>query len=478
MKLDLEPELVWKHFEKLCHIPRCSKHEEQAADYVMEVARKRGLEVMQDETGNVVVRKPATDDAYRNAPMVIIQSHLDMVCEKNRDVDHDFSTDPIDVYVEGDQVKARGTTLGADNGIGVAVALALMEAEGLEHGPLEFLFTVDEETGMTGAFGLKEGTVKGTLLINVDSEEYGSVYIGCAGGGNSTLHLPVSCEKIQQKGQKGLEITIRGLKGGHSGTDIHEGRANSIRLMARLLYNMDVRLCALEAGNKFNAIPREAVARVVTADPQQVQERAEEFQALFRDEYSETDGDVAVEVSDCTVNQMLDEESHQRAVRLLMALPHGVMAMDQHVEGLVETSTNLATVRLGDELTVEMSTRSSIDSALEGVMQRIRAIGELAGATIEEGGRYPGWKPDMDSQLLDIAKRAYRHIHGEDPEIKAIHAGLEPGVIGQVVKADMISIGPQIEHPHSPDEVVYVSSVQKFWDYLVTILGIIAEQKG
>jgi len=474
MKLDLEPDLVWKHFEKLCHIPRCSKHEEQAADYVAEVAENLNLEVVRDEVGNVVVRKPATDDAYRKAPMVTIQSHLDMVCEKNRDVEHDFSTDPIDVYVDGDQVKARGTTLGADNGIGVAVALALMEAEGLEHGPLEFLFTVDEETGMTGAFGLKEGTVKGTLMINVDSEEYGSVYIGCAGGGNSTLHLPVSFEKA---GHQGLEITIRGLKGGHSGTDIHEGRANSIRLMSRLLYNLDARLCSLEAGNKLNAIPRESVARVAAADPRQARKTAEEFQALFRDEYAETDGDVVVEVGDCQADHMLSQDSHQRVVRLLMALPHGVMAMDQQVKGLVETSTNLATVRLGEELTVEMSTRSSIDSALEGVMQRIRAIGELAGATIEEGGRYPGWKPDMGSELLDVAKRAYRDIHGEDPEIKAIHAGLEPGVIGQVVDADMISIGPQIEHPHSPDEVVYVSSVQKFWDYLLNILCMVAEQK-
>jgi len=475
MSLDLEPELLWNHFIQLCKIPRCSKHEKQVAAHIVTVAENLGLNVKKDEVGNVLVNKPATNAAYANAPTVTIQSHLDMVCEKNRDVKHNFSTDPIDVYVDGDKVKARGTTLGADNGIGVATALALMEAEGIAHGPIEFLFTIDEETGMTGAFGLREGFVKGTMMINVDSEEYGSVYIGCAGGSNTTIHLPVSYEKGEQEG---LEITIRNLKGGHSGTDIHEGRANSIQLITRFLYTVDARLSSIEAGNKFNAIPREAVATVVASNPQQIKDMAREFETAVRNEYSETDGEIIIDVSDSMVDKILDEQSHNRVVRMLMGLPHGVMAMNQIVQGLVETSTNLAIVRLSDELTVMMSTRSSIDSALDFMMQRIRAIGEVTGATIEEGGRYPGWKPDTKTELLDIAKRAYRALHDEDPEIKAIHAGLEPGVIGQVVHADMISIGPRIEHPHSPDEVVFVSSVQKFWNYMLVVLRVIGEQKS
>ena len=460
---------------KLCQIPRCSKHEEQAVAHIVSVAENLGLEVKKDEVGNVLVTKPATSTEYENAPTVTIQSHLDMVCEKNRDVKHDFSTDPIDVYVDGDKVKARGTTLGADNGIGVATALALMEAEDINHGPMEFLFTIDEETGMTGAFGLRDGFVKGSMMINVDSEEYGSVYIGCAGGSNTTIHLPVSYEEGKQKG---LAITIRNLKGGHSGTDIHEGRANSIRLIARFLYSVDARLSSIEAGNKFNAIPREAVATVVASNPQTIKDMAREFETSIREEYSETDDAVVVDVSDSDVDRILDEKSHNRVVRMLMGLPHGVLAMSQTVQGLVETSTNLAIVRLSDELTVMMSTRSSIDSALDYIMQRIRAIGELTGGTIEESGRYPGWKPDTKTELLRIARRAYQNLHNEDPEIKAIHAGLEPGVIGQVVHAEMISIGPQIEHPHSPDEVVFVSSVQKFWNYLLAILLIIGVKKS
>jgi len=460
---------------KLCQIPRCSKHEEQAVAHIISVAENLGLTVKKDEVGNVLVNKPATSTESKNAPTVTIQSHLDMVCEKNRDVKHDFSTDPIDVYVDGDKVKARGTTLGADNGIGVATALALMEAEDIDHGPMEFLFTIDEETGMTGAFGLRDKFVKGSMMINVDSEEYGSVYIGCAGGSNTTIHLPVFYEEGKHKG---LAITIRNLKGGHSGTDIHEGRANSIRLIARFLYSVDARLSNIEAGNKFNAIPREAVATVVASDPQTIKDMAREFETTIREEYSETDDAVVVDVSDSEVDRILDEQSHNQVVRMLMGLPHGVLAMSQTVQDLVETSTNLAIVRLSDELTVMMSTRSSIDSALDCAIMRIRAIGELTGGTVEEGGRYPGWKPDTKTELLGIAKRAYRNLHNEDPEIKAIHAGLEPGVIGQVVHADMISIGPQIEHPHSPDEVVFVSSVQKFWNYLLAILLIIGVQKS
>jgi len=471
MKLNLKPELLWKYFEEISSIPRCSKHEEKVAEYVVNVAKKLGHEVMRDDVGNVIVRKKAT--AYENAPMVTLQAHLDMVCEKNRDVEHDFEKDPIDVYVDGDMVKARGTTLGADNGIGVAACLAIMEDKDIKHGPLEFLFTVDEETGMTGAFGLKEGVLKGKMLINVDTEEFGAVYIGCAGGGNSTLTLPIKYEKVEGKG---MEITIRGLKGGHSGTEIHEGRANSIKLMARLLYNTDAKVGSIEGGDKFNAIPREATAKIIPSNKDDALKKVKEFEKIFKNEYSVSDPGVTIATKDCNIERIFDSASQKKVLDLLMGLPHGVLAMDQQVKGLVETSTNLARVRSSDKLEIMMSSRSSVNSALEATMQSIRAIGELAGAKVEEGSMYPGWKPNLDSKLLKIAVESYKELYGKEPEIKAIHAGLETGVIGGKYDMDMISIGPQIEHPHSPDEVVYISSVQKFWDYLLKILENVAKK--
>ncbi|MCD6147644.1 MAG: aminoacyl-histidine dipeptidase [Thermoplasmata archaeon] len=471
MKLNLKPELLWKYFEEISSIPRCSKHEEKVAEYVVNVAKKLGHEVMRDDVGNVIVRKKAT--AYENAPMVTLQAHLDMVCEKNRDVEHDFEKDPIDVYVDGDMVKARGTTLGADNGIGVAACLAIMEDKDIKHGPLEFLFTIDEETGMTGAFGLKEGVLKGKMLINVDTEEFGAVYIGCAGGGNSTLTLPIKYEKVEGKG---MEITIRGLKGGHSGTEIHEGRANSIKLMARLLYNTDAKVGSIEGGDKFNAIPREATAKIIPSNKDDALKKVKEFEKIFKNEYSVSDPGVTIATKDCNIERIFDSASQKKVLELLMGLPHGVLAMDQQVKGLVETSTNLARVRSSDKLEIMMSSRSSVNSALEATMQSIRAIGELAGAKVEEGSMYPGWKPNLDSKLLKIAVESYKELYGKEPEIKAIHAGLETGVIGGKYDMDMISIGPQIEHPHSPDEVVYISSVQKFWDYLLKILENVAKK--
>lgn len=473
MQLDLEPNLVWKHFEELTKIPRCSKQEERVATYVMQVARDAGCAVEQDDVGNVIVRKEAT--GAPDAPMVTIQAHLDMVCEKNSDVDHDFSTDPLDVYVDGDEVKARGTTLGADNGVGVAAALALMEMDDVTHGPLEFLLTVDEETGMTGAFGLEKGALQGGMLINVDSEEIGSVYIGCAGGANTTITLPLSFEDADGPG---LQIQLRGLSGGHSGTDIHEGRANSIKLLARLLFNLDARLSHLEAGDKHNAIPREATAVVVPDDMPATKKFIQTFEDTLRNEYSETDPNLGIEMSEHDAAKVMDEDSHGRALRMLLGLPHGVLAMDQQIDGLVETSTNMAVVRTGDELEVLMSSRSSVESKLDAVLQHIRAIAKLADAAAEDEGRYPGWKPDLGSDLLQIAKDVWKDLHGEEPAVKAIHAGLEPGVIKSIMgQMETISIGPQIEHPHSPDEVVYISSVQTFWDYLLRLLEHI-EQRG
>ncbi|MCD6474396.1 MAG: beta-Ala-His dipeptidase, partial [Thermoplasmata archaeon] len=312
---DLEPKILWKYFDEILKIPRCSKHEEKIAQYVMEVAKKHGLEVMQDKVGNVIARKKASP-GYENKPMVTLQCHLDMVCEKNKDVEHDFSKDAIKAYVDGDFVRARGTTLGADDGIGVAACLAMMESD-VEHPPLEFLFTVDEETGMTGAFNLEKEYIKGDVLINLDSEEFGSIYIGCAGGANSDIWLPLSFEE----GGKGLKISVKGLRGGHSGVEIHEGRANSIKLLARLLYNIDARIGHIEGGDKFNAIPREAFATVVVEDIEKAKEKIKELEKAFKDEYKRSDPDVKVEIEETNVEKVISKELNEKVIKMLMGLP-------------------------------------------------------------------------------------------------------------------------------------------------------------
>jgi len=467
---NLEPKIVWKYFEEICKIPRCSKHEEKIAEYIIEVAKQHGLEVEKDDMGNVIARKKA--NGYDNAPMVTLQCHMDMVCEKNKDVEHDFSKDPIQPYVDGEWVKAKGTTLGADNGIGLAMCLALMEIKDAKHGPLEFLFTVDEETGLTGAFGLKKEFIKGKLLINLDSEDFGVIYIGCAGGGNSTIKLPLKFEEVDKEG---LRITVKGLKGGHSGIEIDKGRANSIKLLARILYNINARVSKIEGGDKHNAIPREAMAEVVAGED--AIEKIKELEAAFRNEYSRTEPNLKVEVEKCRITKVLDGETNEKLIKLLMSLPHGVLAMSQEVEGLVETSTNLATIRMDGEATIVMSSRSSINSALDAVMQSIRCMAELAKASVEEGSKYPGWKPNLDSRLLKIASDAFKELYGKEPEKKAIHAGLETGVIGDLTGInEIISIGPQIEHPHSPDERVHVKSVEEFWKYLLHLLEKVAKE--
>jgi len=467
---NLEPKIVWKYFEEICKIPRCSKHEEKIAEYIMEVARKHGLEVEKDSIGNVIARKKA--NGYENAPMITLQCHMDMVCEKNKDVEHDFSRDAIKPYIDGEWVKARGTTLGADNGIGLALCLALMEAKDIKHGPLEFLFTVDEETGLTGAFGVKKEFIKGNLLINLDSEDFGVIYIGCAGGGNSTIKLPLKFKSVDKEG---FRIAVKGLKGGHSGIEIDKGRANSIKLMARILYNINATISKIEGGDKHNAIPREAVAEIIASED--AMQKIKEIEEAFKNEFSKTEPNLKVEVEKCRIAKILDEESNERLIKLLMSLPHGVLAMSQEVKDLVETSTNLATIRMNDEATIVMSSRSSINSALDAVMQSIRCLAELAGANVEEGSKYPGWKPNLESKLLKIASDAFKELYGKEPEKKAIHAGLETGVIGDITGIkEIISIGPQIEHPHSPDERVHIKSVEDFWKYLIHLIDKVAKE--
>jgi dipeptidase D len=471
METDIEPHIIWKYFAEISRIPRCSKHEERVADYIVTVAKNYGLEVLKDENGNVIARKQA--QGYDDAPMVTLQAHMDMVCEKNKDVDHDFNTDPIETYVDGEWMKAQGTTLGADNGIGVATCLALMEADDIKHGPLEFLLTVDEETGLTGAFRLKKEAVKGDLLVNLDSEDWGVIFIGCAGGGDSNLTLPLAFERVSGNGYR---IHVKGLKGGHSGIEIDKGRANAVKLLVRTLHACGARVADIEGGDKHNAIPREASADIVAEGG--IEETVRMMERAFKDEYGTTEPDLRLTVEPCKIARAADQASNDALLRLLLALPHGVMAMSQDVPGLVETSTNLATVRIADEKAVILtSSRSSIKSALEYVRLRIATIAALAGASVEQGDAYPGWKPNLESRLLALASDAYRERYGEDIKKEAIHAGLETGVLGEITGIqEIISIGPQIEHPHSPDERVNIPSTENFWEYLVHLLEKVATE--
>ena len=479
----LKPEVLWRHFDELRKIPRCSKHEERARAYVRDVARRLGLPCEEDAAGNVLVRKPAAK-GYEKAPTVVLQGHLDIVCEKNSDVVHDFSRDPIRLEMRDGWLRAKGTTLGSDNGVGVAAALALLEAKDLAHGPIEALFTVDEETGLTGAFQLKDGWLKGRLMFNLDSEDMGIVTVGCAGGGNTSISLPVATAAVP-KGAVRARVTVKGLRGGHSGVDIHEYRANAIKLLARVLWyarGMRFQLLALSGGDKHNAIPREAWADVAVAkaDLPKLAGVALAQQAAALSEFGTRDPNISIGVEDlgAAPAQGLDAPSTAKAVTLLMALPHGAEKFSHDLPDLVETSTNLASAKLeGGALVVLHSTRSSIAPALEALRARIEAVALLAGAKAEHGEAYPGWKPDMASPLLGVTKAVHKDMFGAEPEVEAIHAGLETGIVGvKFPGMDMVSIGPTLKNPHSPDECVDVATVEQFWRWVVGLLAHIAEK--
>ncbi len=474
---ELPPTALWSHFDTILTIPRGSKHEEQAREFVVGVAEKAGLACDVDSVGNVVVRKPGTAGREK-APIVILQAHLDMVQEKNSGTEFDFQTDAIRPVMDGEYLTADGTTLGSDNGVGVAAMLAILESAEIAHGPLEFLFTIDEETGLTGAGGLAEDLLEGRRLINLDSEEEGVLTIGCAGGADTHLTLPVTRTPVDS-GLAGVAVRVEGMKGGHSGVDIHLQRGNAVRLLSRALYRASldsaVRVASIEGGNAHNAIPREAQAVIVCA-PADVETIGAVLDAEFAaiaEELTSIDPGFAWQVGETDVpKDAIDAEGTALVLRLLTALPHGVLGMSPDIEGLVETSTNLAVVAEEPEtVKVLMSTRSSVMSALAAVRQRIRAIGELAGAEVREKDGYPGWQPDVSSEVLAVMKEVYRSVTGEEAEVGAVHAGLECGIIGEKYPGmDMISFGPQIEFPHSPDERIRVPSVEPFWDVLVATL--------
>ena len=479
---DLEPTALWRHFDAILTIPRASKNEERMRSHIVALADRLGLAHHADAVGNLVVRKPATP-GHEGADITILQSHLDMVQEKNADIAFDFAADAIVPQMQGEYLTATGTTLGSDNGIGVAAMLAVMGETAFPHGPLELLFTIDEETGLTGAARLDGGLVQGRQLINLDSEEDGILYVGCAGGGDTQLTLDLATAPAPETGVA-LAVALRGLKGGHSGVDIHLQRGNAVKLLGRALWSVGLggqryHFARFEGGSAHNAIPREAFATLVAPAGGQnaLLAALDQEVAAIRGEYGPADPGMRLTAEAVPrPDSVWDGTTTERVLRLVNALPHGVEAMSYDIDDLVETSVNLATViPENGTLRVGLSSRSSIDSALEAMRRRVRAVGMLAGAEIEEDVPYPGWKPDLDSRLLDVVKTVHRRAFDGEPDLRAIHAGLECGILGKKVPGiDMISFGPRIEFPHSPDERVHIASVARFYKLLEATLTALA----
>jgi dipeptidase D len=474
----LKPELLWKHFAKILTIPHCSGKEKPLADYIIGVAKQAGLAWKKDAAGCVLVEKPASTGREK-APGVILQGHMDMVCEKNSNVSHDFLKDAIKAELKGGWLQASGTTLGADNGIGAAACLAMMEDKTLTHGPLEFLFTVDEETGLTGATRLAPGFLKGTRLLNLDSEEEGTFTIGCAGGADTELTLPLKRKAARAKTQL-YALKIFGLRGGHSGLDINQGRGNAIKIVARLLWQAQQKfkfeLVRMEGGNKRNAIPRETWAELLV-NPAEADALAAFLAQAFakvkaENKSVEKDLQYSFERKKGT-SAPLVPASQKTLLDFLLALPHGVLSMHPEIPGLVETSTNLAIVSVKKtQATVVCSSRSSIGSALEALRNVIKAAADLAQARAKQPSGYPGWTPNLQSVLLQTMKDVHVKVFNKEASVVALHAGLECGIIGEKFPGmDMISFGPTIQHPHSPEERVEVHSVESFWKFLTAAVA-------
>ena len=473
----LKPELVWKYFAEISRIPRPSKHEEAMTKYVLDTAKKLGLSAKADSFGNVVVKKQATP-GHENVRSIALQGHLDMVPEKNSDKVHDFLKDPIELVRKGNMLMANGTTLGADNGIAVATNLAIMEDRSLEHGPLEFLFTVDEETGLTGANNLGSDFLESKTLMNLDSEEEGAVYVGCSGGKNTIGTWKVDFDSVSANMQV-CELKIRGLKGGHSGLEIDKGRGNSLKIIARVLSALTetgARVSSVNGGNKSNAIPREADA--VIAIPKKNMDEAKKIVGqcldVLKKEIETVDPDLSITLSEIKSKKakVMKKGYQRRILQTLSALPHGVTKMSADIPGLVETSTNVAIIETkGKKVNLITSQRSSVATEIDEICATVRNIFDLAGADYETADGYPGWKPDMKSEILKVAKTTYQSLYGKEVLVKAIHAGLECGIIGEKYPGmDMISFGPTLEGVHSPDEKIHIDTVEKFWNFLIAIL--------
>lgn len=475
--LSLKPQIVWKNFYELTQTPRPSKHEEKVVQHIINFAIENEIEYTVDKTGNIIMRKPASP-GMENRKGIILQAHLDMVPQKNSDKIFDFEKDPIPTYIDGDWVTADGVTLGADNGMGLAAILSVFESKELVHPYIEALLTLDEETGMTGAFGLEPGVLKGDILLNLDSEDEGELYVGCAGG----LDVNVSMKYNQipvPEGHKAFKLNIEGLRGGHSGLEIILQRGNSNKLLVRFLKhaqaNFSMMLARIDGGSLRNAIPREAHAIVVV--PENISadfiSAVKKFEAIYKNELSAVEDNLRFTAAECPVPQfVMDSDSQEKAINSLYACPNGVIRMSDSMPRLVETSLNLARViSANGEIKINLLLRSSVNSAKDDLANMVSSVFELAGADVEIGGGYDGWAPNMNSPILKSMLQGYKELYGITPAVKAVHAGLECGIIaGSYPNLDMISIGPTIRYPHSPDEKVEIASVERFWNFLVHTL--------
>jgi len=475
---NLEPDRVWKFFYDISQIPRCSRHEEKIINYLENTAKQYGLSYKKDAVGNICIKKKASP-GYEGKPGVILQGHVDMVCEKNADVSFDFNNDPLKLKREGDWLTADGTTLGADNGIAVAMALAVLADPSLQHGPLEALFTIDEETGLTGAANLEPSLVTGKVLFNIDSEEEGTFYIGCAGGVTTIGTIPVPYETAPADTVP-FTLKITGLRGGHSGAEIHEGRGNAVVFSARILHAIsseaDIRLFHLDGGDKHNAIPRECTASFIVPENNEKNVRSliDKFKRILAAEYGDVEPNLTIEAEreNSVPDRVLSLNDSKNIITTLFLLPHGVISMSRKLPGLVETSTNLAAVHLsGSSVTFLTSQRSSVISALDHIAGQVRILLEEAGAQITLEGQHAAWEPDPHSSILKTFKEVYKQTTAKEPEVKAIHAGLECGVIGEKFPGmEMISFGPGMENVHTPDERLNIPSVERTWEFLLAVL--------
>ena len=479
----LKPARVFEQFAKINQIPRPSKHEEKMIEYLKKFGKDHGLETKVDETGNVLIKKPATK-GYENRATTILQSHMDMVCDKLVDVDIDFYNDPIQSYVDGDWMRAKGTTLGADDGIGDAIELAILDSDDIEHGPIECVFTRDEETGLTGAFGMKAGFMSGKYLINLDSEDEGQIFISCAGGINTTAVFHVTREDAPE-GYFFMEASLKGLQGGHSGDDINKKRANAIKILARFLYNeqskMDLYLAQWNSGRMHNAIPRDG--KVIFAVPA---DKKEEVKADFNvfakeveDEYHITDTNMQWALVSADKQKVMDKPTSDNLIKAIQAVDNGVLAMcqDEALAWMVETSSNIASVQSEeDKVVVVSSQRSNVMSNLKNMSNSVKACFQLAGAEVIQNDGYPAWKMNPESKLVKITVDAYKKLFNKEPKVLGIHAGLECGLFSEKYPhLDMVSYGPTLRNVHTPDECLYIPTVQMVWDHLLEILKNIPE---
>lgn len=474
--ISMKPSVVWNQFYEISQIPRCSTEEKKILSYIKEFSKKNGLTFKQDKIGNICIKKPGTP-GMENKPGVVLQGHVDMVCEKNAGTEHDFSVDPIKLIIKDGWVTADGTTLGADNGIAVAMALAVMESKTIEHGPLEALFTIDEESALTGALELDPSIVDGTILFNIDSEEEGTFYIGCAGGVTTIGNMTVA-EEPAPTGHKSYELQVTGFKGGHSGAEIHEERGNAVSVGARILRDINfktpVQIHNINGGGKHNAIPREMFISFTAGNPEAIVTAITEYSKTLKNEMGDLETNMSVKVveENAVPENVFTKDFSDRLLGILFSLPHGVIKMSRKIPGLVETSTNLASVVLKDgNIEIVTSQRSSVMSENDEIADKVRTIMEAGGANVHFESRYPSWEPDPDSNILKLFKKVYKREEGKDAEVKAIHAGLECGVIGDKLEnMEMISFGPDMEDVHTPDERMKVSSVAGVWEFLLKVL--------